>query len=361
MRKLLGKKLLTASLLAATLVFGLVGCGSGDTLSDDTDISDEKITDGDIEKDDDSQELKVLRLGCGAQDDEPNMDLAQIAYDQGILEEELNNIGYTLEVYPFVSTGPECNEALASGNLDAALYGDFPAFTCQSNGIDITVVALDNSKMQYGILTADKNIKEPKDLEGKKVIVMQGTVIQYFWEQYATANDIDTSKVEIINSADFQSLLSTGQADAYVSVLYSANYMESLGLGTVFDDGGDLENGYTSMVAVVRNEILEENPEIGVALNKALIRSYEAAVENPQELYDDLASSSISADIMATGYAFNPSLTHLDPKITEEHMTYFDKLNNWMYDNGIILEKVDLEKFVDTSYYDKAIAELEEQ
>lgn len=341
------KNLFIAVLTIAMMAIGITGCGA----------SKENVS---SEENKSSQELKTFRLGCGAQDDETNMDLLQIGYESGILEEEINNIGYDLEVYPFTSTGPECNEALASGELDAAIYGDFPAFTCESNGIGITVVATDNSKMQYGILTADESIQTPKDLEGRKVIVMQGSVIQYFWEQYAAANDIDTSKVEIINTAtDFQSLLSTGEADALVSTMFSVKYMESLGLGTVFDDGGDVPDGYTSMVAVVRDDFLEENPEIAIALNKALIRSYEIAVENPQELYDALATSSVSAEIFATGYAFNPSLSHLNPKIDDEQLNYFDRLNNWMYDNGIITEKVNLTKFIDASYYDQAIAELE--
>lgn len=86
------------------------------------------------------------------------------------------------------------NEALASKNLDAAIYGDFPAFTSKSNGIDTTVVANLNSKYQCGILVAaDKTdvIKEPKELEGKKVIMMTGTSIQYFWEQYVSHYEID--------------------------------------------------------------------------------------------------------------------------------------------------------------------------
>lgn len=359
MRKLSGKKLLTVSLLAVTLVFGLVGCGTDDTSSDDAGVTKENVVDENTKKNDSSEELKTLRMGTNELNDEPIMDLATVAYDKELLEEELNKIGYTLDLRTFAGAGPEINEALASGNLDVAVYGDFPGYLCESNGIDTTLVAMANSYMQYGIIATDKNIKEPKDLEGKKVIVGQGQVTQFFWEQYVNAKDIDASKVEIINSNDFQSLLSSGEADAFVNVLYLVKYLESLGLGTVFDDGSDVPDGYTTYVAIVRNEILEKNPEIGVAINKALIRAYEIVKENPQEYYDSLATSAMSAEIMATGYAFNPSLSHLDPKIGDEQLAYFDKLNNWMYDNGIISEKIDLSKFVDVSFYETAKQELE--
>ena len=47
---------------------------------------------------------------------------------------------------------------------------------CKSNGIDTTVVASVNGQQQYAVISSNDEIKEAKDLEGKKVIVPQGTV-----------------------------------------------------------------------------------------------------------------------------------------------------------------------------------------
>ena len=76
-----------------------------------------------------------LRIGVGGQDDSYIMELGTFAYTQGYLEEELNAVGYTFDPYIFKQTGPEVNEALASGDLDGAIYGDLPAFTSKSNGM----------------------------------------------------------------------------------------------------------------------------------------------------------------------------------------------------------------------------------
>lgn len=215
-----------------------------------------------------------------------------------------------------------------------------------------------NPKTQYSILTVSDDIQKPKDLEGKKVIVMQGTVMQYFWEQYAVANDIDTSKIEIINSVDTASLLQTGQADAYVALTYVTNYMQSIGIGKVFDNGEDVKLGSTTGVVTLKSDLLKEHEELAVALNKALIRAYNDATSDPDSFYKSIETPKMSADIMKTEYEFDPSLSYLNPQITDETIKYYEKFNDWLVDHSIISEKVDVNTFVDTSYYSQAVEEI---
>ena len=178
----------TAVSLATGLTAGLAGCGTSNQSTQGRSTGSEK---------------QVLRIGVGGSEESGYvLELAALANKNGYLEEELNAAGYTVQFVPFASAGPEINEALASGAVDAAIYGDFPAFTSKSNGIDTTVVATVNQRMQYGVLAHGNNIQTAKDLEGKKVVVLMGSVQQYFWEKYAQANNIDTSKVEVINSTD---------------------------------------------------------------------------------------------------------------------------------------------------------------
>lgn len=335
------KKKMLVTLMAAVLALGLGGCGT-EKQSDHT-----------------TEDLETLRLGCGGQDDTMLMEIGSVAYSKGYLEEELNAVGYTVEISTFVQTGPEVNEAIASGALDGAIYGDMPAFVSNSNGVETTIIATANSKLQYGILTVDSDIREPKDLEGKKVIVTQGTVLQHFWEEYAAEKGVDVSKVELINTGDPTSLLQTGEADAYVSLLHSVNYMASLGLGQLFDDGTDMENGTSTSVVILANDFLEEHPDVAVAINKALIRAYQDAQADVEGFYETVATPTEPAEIMKTAYEFDPSLEYMSPEITDETMAYYEKFNNWLVDKQLIAEPLDLNTLIDTSYYETAVSELE--
>lgn len=163
-------------LLAAAMTFGLVGCGAK---KDSTVVATEAETPSE-------ENEKVIRIGgSGSEDSAMNLELMNVAYKQGYLEDELKKAGYRLDFTFFPGGGPALNEALAAGELDAVVYGDLPAFVGKSNGADTTLIASVNADLQYGIVVANDEIQDPKDLEGKNVIVPEGTAIQYFWENYA--------------------------------------------------------------------------------------------------------------------------------------------------------------------------------
>lgn len=361
MKKSITKIAVMAAFTTILAFGGLTGCGNS---SKDEKSTDNKKTETTQETEAAStdekknQDLIPVRLGVGGQGNTYSMELANLAYKNGYLEDELKQAGYELQLQAFVQTGPEVNTALASGDLDGAIYGDFPLFTSNSSGIKSTLIATVNQKVQYGILTVKDDIKEPKDLEGKRVIVGQGTVIQYFWEHYVKQNDIDASKVEIVNATDAASLLQTGEADAYVSIMTAAKYMESLGLGKVFDDGSDVEGGSTVGVVTLRNDFLEQNPQVAVAINKALIKAYGDAQADPDSFYNALATEQMTAEVLKTGYENDPSLTQLNPQITNEVITHLKDLNDWLVENQLIGSPVDVDQLYDTTYYDQAEKEL---
>lgn len=340
------KKLFALILVLSLSVVGLIGCAgnSGDSSSGD---------------DSATGELKTFRIGVGGPEGGGIFEGAALAFENGYFEEELAKVGFTPEFVYFSGAGPEINEAFAAGELDAAIVGDFPAFTAKSNGIDNQIIALTNQKQQYGVLVASDDITEPKDLEGKRVIVVQGSVAQFYWESYAEANGIDIDKVEEINAAaDATSLLQTGEADAYVVNKYMVAYLESVGLGKTLTTGVDTSDIYTTFIFEATSKVLSENPDLGTAVNKALIRAQEASIEDPESLYNALASEYIPADAWKASYDFDDTLSFLSPEITDEALAYYETLTAWMVDHGIVSEQVDISSFVDTSYYAIAAEEL---
>ena len=194
-------------------------------------------------------------------------------------------------------------------------------------------------------------------MEGKKVIVPAGTVAQYYWEHYVEANGLDESTIETINAAsDATSLLQTGEADAFAITGYIAEYYEELGIGHVLENETEVD-GATTFTFEVKTDVLTD--ELGVAINKALLRSYEIAVETPDDLYSALASESIPDSAWKSSYSFDSTLSFLSPEITSETLDYYKNLNDWLYSNGIITSQVDVDDLVNETYYATAKAELE--
>lgn len=352
MRKLSKIKNLVA---AFTVVLGLgafTGCGDvkkGETVA---------TTENEVE----NTELKVVRIGAGDATGLQLIDLAKIAQNKGYLEEELNAIGYKYEVFGFQGQGPEINSALMSGSIDVGIYGDFPALTSKANGADTTIISIANPQYTYGVFAGPEEIKTPKDLEGKKVVVQQGTTLYYFWEQYAKANDIDLSKVQVINSnvVDATSLIQTKDADAFISAYSSLKYYEATGLGHVIESNDISADGYTATVVNIDNKYLENNKEVAVAINKALIRASEDAQSNPDDVYAILGNTygDAGAEFAKAAYGFDSKLSYFKPEITPEIKAYFKETVNWMKENKIIDTDIDVDTYLDSSYYEQAKKEL---
>ncbi len=353
MKKLNIKKLLLAVTLGTMLV-AATGCG--------TETTDQTKNNGATEKATQTRgELKEFRVGCGDATQNQLNDLAGVAQNNGYLEEELNKVGYTLKVTGFQGQGPEINAAIMSGSLDAGNYAEFPAYTSKASGADTSIVAVTNPKYTYGILAKSDDIKTVKDLEGKKIVVQQGMALQYIWELIVADAGIDESKVEVINSnvTDGLSLLQTGDADAVLSSATSILNFAEQGQGHVVE-GINSEKIYTTTLFNVSNKILKESPELAVAINKALIRSYEQVKKDPEVLYSTLGQryGESGADLVKETYNIDGSLDYLNPQMGDDFKTYMNTTYTWMKEHSLLSQDFDVDTYIDASYYQKAADEL---
>lgn len=359
-------KLALSTLLTTTLLVGATGCGtteSGQTQATDstqvatetsgtTDSNESQAAEASSEAVGTTESLQALRIGIGGSDGNGLLEGAALALENGYFEEELKEVGYYPEYVYFTGAGPEINEAFAGGRLDAAIVGDFPTLVAKSNGIDTTIIAVTNQKVNYGILTTVPDATSVEDLVGKTAVVYNGSIVQYFWENYLTAKGIGYSDIPVVNSADASTLLSSGDAQVYPITAYVSYYYESLGLGHVIDTSdADI---WTTFVFELATPIVNSNPEVAVAVNKALIRAAEAAQADPQSHYEALGSENITAASWEKYYSADPTLANLSPEITDELVDYYKKENQWLLDHGVIISSIDIDTYVNTTFYQQA-------
>lgn len=354
-KKHLSRKALILAAVTAFMVGSLAGCKSTSSANaDNTNTSEAAASDNT------DQNYKVVRIGCGDTKNNQLNDLAAVAQEEGYFEKELNAVGYTLEVTGFQGQGPEISSAIMSGSLDGGNIAEFPAYSSKSSGSDVSVIGITNPKFLYGLLAIDDNIKNVKDLEGKKVVVQQGTAMQYVWEQIVALTGIDDSKIEVINASvlDGISLLQTGDADAIISAKYSLDYYAKSGLGHLVE--GVPDDASSTTLIVLNNDYIAENPDVPVAINKALIEAYNTVEQNPQILYDTMGKKmgDAGAAVIEEGYKVNDSISYLTPEFSEELLKKVNEIYKWQEKNNLLSGKVDVDSFFDSSYYEKALEEL---
>ena len=280
-----------------------------------------------------------------------------VALNKSYIEEELEKIGYKAEIVYFQQAGPALNEALATNKIDIAIYGDLPITVLKSNGGDVKVFAVDNSRFMYGVLVQNNdNINTLKDLEGKKVIYGKGTVQQKFFKEILKKYDLDESKFSSVNAigADAQSIFSAKEADAIFTFYYTTLFMESKGMGKVIDSTIDKPEISTQSLVVGRTKFLQENEEVPVAIIRALERAREFAKNNPDEVFKIFAKSNIPAEIFKKAYSNDLTFANFDPKITDESKSKMQNLINFLYDNQLVKNKINVDDIFTTEYYEKA-------
>lgn len=344
------KKLLALG-LGVVLAVGVVGCGQAKKEAK----SDSKT---------ESNELKTIRIGAIGQGNQLGGAVGY-AESKGYLKEELEKAGYTPEIVGFAQAGPAINEAFAAGNIDVAIYGDLPATVAKSNGTDTTIFANHNSEMQMGIFLRKgvEDVTSAKDFPGHKVIVARGTIYHQYFKSLINDAGVKEDEIEEINTfSDAASLISSGDADVLITSTSIAYYLESLGLGSLIEDTSAHEEWTSQFFGVGLSAYLKENGEAAKAIIKSMIRAQEEISEDPTEAYQIWAekSNGYTADIYEKEAAYDTSFSYVSPELTENTKTKLKKLNEFLLAEGLITNAVDVDNFVDNSYYEAAKAEYEE-
>ncbi len=364
-------------LLVLTLGLLLMGCGkksneaaSSDATTASPTVATEKTgttgetgtadTEASVETSIAPEDLQPFKIGLASQLDVPTGILG-LAVQNGYLDEELAAVGYKPEFIGFAQAGPAVNEAFVSGAIDASVYGDLPAVVLKSKGIDISVVGINDAQSNLSIAVAeDSEISVPKDLEGKKVLVSIGTVIEQYWGRVVEEYGIDPGKVEIVNDpANALQTFIAGNADAFVSVdIYVAVAGAQKPIKVIDSTkASHPEWGYQGVVGA-RNEFAKEHPEVITAFLKAYLRGYDDVVADPTlSVQSNVIEGSVSQELAQSLYG-DIDISVYDGDIADENITKLAELNDFLFNNQLTSVSVDINSLIDTSYYEAAKAAL---
>ena len=285
---------------------------------------------------------------------------AAIAKEYGFFEEELEKVGFKPEYSAFAQAGPALNEALAVKAIDFGIYADFPGLVLFDKGINVRLIAPVTTALHYGALAGtNSGITSGKDFEGKKIIVSKGTILQKIFEDIVKENGLDINKIQQLNAVvDYASVFSSGEADAIISTSLGVTALQYQSGGEIiFSTLGKPE--LAGVYAVIgRGEFLDQNPDVAKAIIRALYRAYEYAKGNKQGTFEALASGLAPIPLIEAIYSFDETFSFFKPEFTDADIAKVDRVNTFLFEQGLISKKVDLNKFIDRSYYEAVKAEF---
>jgi len=135
-----------------------------------------------------------------------------IAVEKGFMEKR----GVPAE-YKMFESGAPAFEAMVAGSLDAGMVSEFIFVPARAKGAQISLVSLFTVTGKDLGAVVSKNIKSPKDLEGKTVGTAVRTSAEYFMYKYFEKHGVDIGKVAVknINPTETAPALFRGGIDAF--------------------------------------------------------------------------------------------------------------------------------------------------
>lgn len=305
-----------------------------------------------------SAETKVVKLGYpGAANFMGG--LAGLAQEKKFFDEELSKVGYKVEYVPFAAAGPAVNEALAGSKIDLAIYADFPGIVLKSKGIAIDLLGITENKFYSQLLVKnDSKITSVKDLKGKKIGFTKGTYMHKNLIEILAKNGLSNKDVELINvTTDAESALISGNIDALVQTEQGSLLLTTTKkVARAIDTTRNYPEITAQMVFVGVDSYVKANPEVPVAINKALLRAKDYFKNNTEDSFNILKKSGLDLESVKAQYGKEaPNFDLFTVGITQESIKKLEDAQKFLLDEKLITNSFDTTKWADNSYYEKAL------
>lgn len=302
-------------------------------------------------------DLKTIRIGFPGTEN-VMFGLGTIAQDLEYFDQELEKSGYKVEYINFPAAGPAVNEALASKNIDVAIYADFPGIVSKSRGVPTTLLGIPEKSFYSQILIGlDSSIESISDLKGKKIGFTKGTYMHKNLLEILEKNGLKESDVELINvSTEGESALITKNIDALVTTEQIAlQLVITKNVAKTLDTTRNYPEIAAQTVFVGRTEFVNENPEAIVAINKALIKAAELFREDQDKAYQSATKTGLNIDAVKALYNPEaPDFQLFQIGINEESIKKLQDTMRFLIDQKLINESFDVKTWADNSFYEKA-------
>ncbi|MFG6094688.1 ABC transporter substrate-binding protein [Leptothoe sp. ISB3NOV94-8A] len=153
---------------------------------------------------------------------------------------------------------------LATGQVEMAVIPFTNAIAAYTQGASFQVVA--GSGVEGLVIVAKPEIKSFADLKGKKVATFQADTLDVIVYDYLKKEGMTYDDVEMVYLGDSTELLNAylaGQVDAVSHIEPYATKAKTQTNGNILGNGVDIYgSGYPDCVLAVRNEIIENEPEM---------------------------------------------------------------------------------------------------
>lgn len=253
------------------------------------------------------------------------------------------------QVFPFTNPADQ-KAALLAGSLDMCGTTLAHAIASASRGEPVVVVAALCNKCSALVVAKDGPVQEVKDLKGKKIGYVPGTMHEILLRETLLANGLDPLKdVELVrvDFFDMGTALMRGGIDAFLSGEPFPSLATHEGYGRIlaypyYDESvGDINAGM-----LVRKDAIEQHPELVQQMVNAHADATRYLKEHKKEWLDAAAAFGTNRDVLELA-APNMALTwDMDAAFVQR----VKALGKRMLALGVIEQEPDYDSLIDLRF-----------
>lgn len=276
----------------------------------------------------------------------------------GWLEEALQPHGIKVNYHPFVEGGSIAVQTLATGSIDIAYVGNNPSLRIGALDAGINIIGLSNFVRSGGssiVVRADSDIRELKDLQGKRVAFLQGTVRHSTLAKALATVGLSTRDIRPLNMPFSSSgpALIRGEIDAFVESENSAGELLDRGAVRILLNGADHPEWSAPNAILARTRFINDYPEVIQTLLDVDLRVSRWADANYEETLR-IFSQATQSNLGSLRRTYSDGQFHQDPLITEDAIQAFKLEEDFMQEAGLIRGKVDYSRWINDRFVKEA-------
>ncbi len=258
-----------------------------------------------------------------------------------------------VEVMPFTNPG-DMKSALMAGSVDMCGTTLVTAITAASKGEPIKILTGLSNKCSALVVGVDSDIKEAKDLKGKRIAYVPGTMHHLLLLETLSGAGLDPDKDVTLVRIDFFDMgqaLAQGEIDAFYSGEPYPSIAVAEGYGRVLLYPDDKDGfGIINSCMITTEDMIKNDPE---KIQK-LVTSHAMATEFLNEDKDAWINKSVEFGTEKEVMEVSVENIEMFWEIDEAYIQSVEKLAERMLEQGLITEIPDIEAMFDLSFQEEA-------
>lgn len=285
-----------------------------------------------------------------------------LAHTLGYLEDELKADGVALEfTYP-AGSGPAVNEAIANGQADFGRYGGFPNITGKARGLPTKLLASVGAGHSYLVVNNNIAANTVPELKGLRVAIGRGTAPHLAFVRVLEEHGLSEADVELFDLEGGDEL--TAVASGAVDIGWGgAGYLQLVNDGNarlIYTNRDKLNASRNFGGFLVTEDFAANYPQTTQRVVNAYVKAahFAAQPENFDAVLDAYAKAGEDVATLRKVYEGLSFAEELSPIIDDYVRAQYQGGIDYTKANELIRGDIDLDSWIDSSFIDKAIADL---